>query len=86
MRSTRRVSSSPTGAKLGQEVLAERDQARPVLVGEEHLAREEAVGAGVLAGDGLALGRARARRAERVLAIRGEPGGRRHRPAVYWPR
>ena len=49
------------GRQLGQEVLAEGDQARPVLVGEEDLAREEAVGAGVLAGDGLPLGRARAR-------------------------
>ena len=51
----------PHGRQLGEELFAEREQARLVLVGEEDLAGEEAVGAGVLAGDGLPLGRARAR-------------------------
>jgi len=56
---------------------------RADVVGEEHLAREEAVGAGVLAGDFPARGRPRAGRAEGILAVRGVPGGRRHRPAIY---
>src|SRR5439155_8817655 len=55
----------------GQEVLAASAEARPVLVGEERLAREGAVGAGVLAGEGLALGGARARGPEGVYAVRG---------------
>src|SRR5206468_1782093 len=67
----------------GTLLLPSRVAPQPVHHGEEDLAREEAVGAGILAGDGLPLRAARARREDRVLAVRGEPGGRRHRPAVY---